>query len=222
MDFEFSEEQQLLKDSVERLLGDKYDFEKRKKILEASNGWSREIWKQYAELGIFGLPFSEDHGGIGGGPVETMIVMSAIGKCARARTLFADRRLVRRLSPPLRNRRAENHLSAGDCGRQHHWRIRAYRAAVALRSVRRQNDGEAFRQRFCARWRQERRAERRSSRLPDRYRARLRQSARQGRPRTVSSSTRKQAGSRAAAIARSTASAPPRFSSQASKSMRAA
>jgi pimeloyl-CoA dehydrogenase small subunit len=79
MDFEFSEEQQLLKDSVERLLGSKYDFEKRKKILENPDGWSREIWKQYAELGILGLPFSEDHGGIGGGPVETMIVMGAIG-----------------------------------------------------------------------------------------------------------------------------------------------
>lgn len=79
MDFEFTEEQQLLKDSVERLLGDKYDFEKRKKILESGSGWSREIWKQYAELGILGLPFSEDHGGIGGGPVETMLVMSAMG-----------------------------------------------------------------------------------------------------------------------------------------------
>ncbi|MCW5680314.1 MAG: acyl-CoA dehydrogenase family protein [Xanthobacteraceae bacterium] len=79
MDFEFSEEQQLLKDSIEGLLGDKYDFEHRKKILESADGWSREIWKQYAELGILGLPFAEEHGGINGGPVETMIVMSAMG-----------------------------------------------------------------------------------------------------------------------------------------------
>jgi pimeloyl-CoA dehydrogenase small subunit len=79
MDFEFSEEQQLLKDSVERLLGDRYDFEQRKKHLASPQGWSRDIWKQYAELGLLGLPFSEDHGGIGGGPVETMIVMSAMG-----------------------------------------------------------------------------------------------------------------------------------------------
>jgi pimeloyl-CoA dehydrogenase small subunit len=79
MDFEFSEEQQLLKDSIEGLLGDKYDFETRKKILASPDGWSREIWKQYAELGLLGLPFSEEHGGISGGPVETMIVMSAIG-----------------------------------------------------------------------------------------------------------------------------------------------
>jgi pimeloyl-CoA dehydrogenase small subunit len=79
MDFEFSEEQQLLKDSIEGLLGDKYGFEQRKKILEGKDGWSREIWKQFAELGILGLPFAEEHGGIGGGPVETMIVMGAIG-----------------------------------------------------------------------------------------------------------------------------------------------
>jgi pimeloyl-CoA dehydrogenase small subunit len=80
MDFEFSEEQQLLKDSIEGLLGDKYGFEQRKKILESKDGWSREIWKQYAELGILGLPFSEEHGGIDGGPVETMIVMETMGK----------------------------------------------------------------------------------------------------------------------------------------------
>ncbi len=79
MDFEFSEEQQLLKDSIEGLLGDKYDFEQRKKILASSDGWSRDIWKQYAELGILGLPFAEEHGGINGGPVETMIVMGTIG-----------------------------------------------------------------------------------------------------------------------------------------------
>lgn len=80
MDFEFSEEQQLLKDSIEGLLTDKYDFESRKKFLASSDGWSREIWKQYAELGILGLPFAEEHGGINGGPVETMIVMETIGK----------------------------------------------------------------------------------------------------------------------------------------------
>lgn len=79
MDFEFSEEQQLLKDSIESVLSDKYDFETRKKVLASPEGWSREIWKQYAELGILGLPFSEEHGGIDGGPVETMIVMGAIG-----------------------------------------------------------------------------------------------------------------------------------------------
>ena len=44
------------------------------------DGWSRELWRQYAELGLTGLPFAEEHGGIGGGPVETMIVMEAFGR----------------------------------------------------------------------------------------------------------------------------------------------
>src|SRR5215472_14345189 len=77
MDFEFSEEQRLLKDSVERLLADRYDFEQRKAYMKEPGGFGRALWKQYAELG---LPFDEAHGGSGGGPVETMIVAEAFGR----------------------------------------------------------------------------------------------------------------------------------------------
>jgi pimeloyl-CoA dehydrogenase small subunit len=80
MDFGLSEEQRLLKDSVERLLTDRYDFESRKRFMNAAEGWSRELWRQYAELGLLGLPFEEKHGGFGGGPVEIMIVMEAFGR----------------------------------------------------------------------------------------------------------------------------------------------
>jgi len=80
MDFELSDEQRLLKDSVERLTTQRYDFETRKKFMAEPDGWSRDMWRQYAELGLTALPFSEDHGGIGGGPVETMIVMEAFGR----------------------------------------------------------------------------------------------------------------------------------------------
>jgi pimeloyl-CoA dehydrogenase small subunit len=79
MDFELSEEQRLLKDSVERLLADRYTFEARKGYMAAPEGYSRELWAQYAELGLLGLPFPERFGGFGGGPVETMIVMEAFG-----------------------------------------------------------------------------------------------------------------------------------------------
>ena len=79
MDFELSEEQRLLKDSVERLLADRYTFEARKGFMAAPEGYSRELWAQYAELGLLGLPFSERFGGFGGGPVETMIVAEAFG-----------------------------------------------------------------------------------------------------------------------------------------------
>ncbi len=80
MDFDLSEEQRLLKDSVERLLADHYDFEARKRYMSDPSGWSRELWKQYADLGLLGLPFEERHGGFGGGPTEMMIVMEAFGR----------------------------------------------------------------------------------------------------------------------------------------------
>jgi alkylation response protein AidB-like acyl-CoA dehydrogenase len=62
MDFEFSEEQRLLKDSVECLLGDRYDFERRKAYMQEPSGFSRALWKQYADLGLLGLSFDEVHG----------------------------------------------------------------------------------------------------------------------------------------------------------------
>lgn len=80
MDFELSEEQRLLKDSVERLLADRYGFEARQGFLREGEGWSRALWRQYSELGLTGLPFAEAHGGFGGGPVEVMIVMEAFGR----------------------------------------------------------------------------------------------------------------------------------------------
>src|SRR6516164_6641388 len=80
MDFEFSEEQRLLKDSVEHLLSDRYDFEQRKAYMQEPGGFGRALWKQYADLGLLGLPFDEAHGGSGGGPVETMIVAEAFGR----------------------------------------------------------------------------------------------------------------------------------------------
>src|SRR6478735_8330361 len=80
MDFDLTEEQRLLKDSVERLIADQYQFEQRKKYQAEPDGWSRALWQQYAELGLLGLPFEEAHGGFGGGTVETMIVMEAFGR----------------------------------------------------------------------------------------------------------------------------------------------
>jgi pimeloyl-CoA dehydrogenase small subunit len=80
MDFELSEEQRLLKQSVERLLADRYGFEQRTAYMKEPGGFSRALWKQYAELGLLTLPFAEEDGGIGGGSVEIMIVMEALGR----------------------------------------------------------------------------------------------------------------------------------------------
>jgi pimeloyl-CoA dehydrogenase small subunit len=80
MDFDLSEEQRLLRDSVERLLVDHYGFDKRRSYLAEPAGWSRGLWAQYAELGLLGLSFPEDYGGFGGGPIEVMLVMEAFGR----------------------------------------------------------------------------------------------------------------------------------------------
>ncbi len=80
MDFDLTEEQRLLRDSIDRLIADQYTFEKRKAYLAEPDGWSRALWAQYAELGILGLPFAERHGGFGGGGIETMLVMQALGR----------------------------------------------------------------------------------------------------------------------------------------------
>ena len=80
MDFDLSEEQRLLKDSIDGLLTDAYDFDSRKKYMAEKGGWSKAIWSKLAEQGLLGLPFSEEDGGFGGGGVETMIVMEALGK----------------------------------------------------------------------------------------------------------------------------------------------
>ena len=80
MDFDLNDEQRLLKDSVDRMIGDRYGFEARRGYRAQPDGWSREMWRQFAEQGLLGLPFAEDQGGFGGGPVEVAIVMEAFGR----------------------------------------------------------------------------------------------------------------------------------------------
>ena len=80
MDFDLTDDQRLLTDSVNRLLGDQYTFEKRKAFLKAPEGWSTALWAQYAELGLLGLPFAEEYGGFGGGAVDVMLLMQAFGR----------------------------------------------------------------------------------------------------------------------------------------------
>jgi len=89
MDFSLTEEQRLLKESVERLLADHYGFEARQRFMNEPTGWSRDLWRRYAELGLLGLPFEEKFGGVGGGPVETMIVMEAFGRALTLEPFFA-------------------------------------------------------------------------------------------------------------------------------------
>jgi pimeloyl-CoA dehydrogenase small subunit len=80
MDFELSEDQRLLTDSVSRLLADTYGFAARRAYMAEPAGWSAKLWTQYAELGLLGLPIAEEHGGFGGGPVDVMLVMEQLGR----------------------------------------------------------------------------------------------------------------------------------------------
>src|SRR3990170_8452803 len=80
MDFNFSEEQQLLADTVQRFVRDNYSFEARRDILQSKPGWSRETWQAMAGLGLTALNVPEEYGGLGNGPVETMLVMNALGE----------------------------------------------------------------------------------------------------------------------------------------------
>jgi pimeloyl-CoA dehydrogenase small subunit len=80
MDFDLSDDQRLLKDSVDRLVADQYQFEQRKKYATGPAGYSAAMWDQITEMGLLGLPFEETLGGFGGGAVETAIVMDAFGR----------------------------------------------------------------------------------------------------------------------------------------------
>ncbi|MET3524027.1 acyl-CoA dehydrogenase family protein [Mesorhizobium abyssinicae] len=79
MNFELSEEQDLLKNTLTRLLADRYRFEQRAAYSREKKGFSKEIWASFAELGLLGISFSEQHGGFGGGAVEAMIVAERLG-----------------------------------------------------------------------------------------------------------------------------------------------
>lgn len=79
MDFSLSEEQQLLKDSVDRFVREAYEFETRRRLAASAEGFSRDNWAKMAELGWLGVAVPEAYGGVGGGPVEVMVLMEAFG-----------------------------------------------------------------------------------------------------------------------------------------------
>ena len=80
MNFDYTEEQQLLADSIRNFLAKSYTFEARKVILESATGYSEQVWTAFAEMGLLGLPFASEYGGFGGNAVDLMSVMEAIGE----------------------------------------------------------------------------------------------------------------------------------------------
>lgn len=80
MDFKLSEEQRMLEETVGRFVRDAYTFDARNKILESDQGFSTDVWQKFAELGLLGVPFSEEAGGFDGGGPELMVVAEGFGR----------------------------------------------------------------------------------------------------------------------------------------------
>ncbi len=80
MNFDYTEEQQLLANSIQQFLAREYTFEARHAIIESESGYSEQVWSRLAALGLLGLPFSSQVGGFGGRAVDLMPIMAGIGE----------------------------------------------------------------------------------------------------------------------------------------------
>jgi alkylation response protein AidB-like acyl-CoA dehydrogenase len=80
MNFNLSEEQNQIRDSIARFVQENYAFDQRNAVVALEHGFSAAHWQQFAELGWLSIPFAEEHGGFGGGPVDTMVIMQEFGK----------------------------------------------------------------------------------------------------------------------------------------------
>ncbi len=80
MDFRLTEEQLALQETLRRFIARDYDFERRRSLARSPLGYSAQAWAQYAELGLLGLPYPEEFGGLGGSGVDVMAVMELVGQ----------------------------------------------------------------------------------------------------------------------------------------------
>jgi pimeloyl-CoA dehydrogenase small subunit len=79
MDFNFTDEQNMLRDSIAKFAAAEYDFDKRRAMLASEDAWRRN-WAAFAELGLLAAPLPEEHGGLGGGPFDVLVIMEEFGK----------------------------------------------------------------------------------------------------------------------------------------------
>lgn len=119
MNFDLSEEQQLLKDSVDRFVGDNYDLDTRQSLSKNDAGFSDDYWQTMAELGWLGVTVPEAHGGFGGNQADTMVLMEAFGKGLVLEPFFASavlgtRAIVAGAKPELQNKLLPD-LVSGKC-----------------------------------------------------------------------------------------------------------
>ena len=147
MDLSYNETQGMLRETLARFLADTYDFESRKKMLSRPEGRDPGIWKAIAtELGLTCAPFAEEHGGMGGGAIENMIMMEEFGKVIAIEPWRAQarwRRAGRSDHPRDHQRRLRNRLCL--C-----------RTAGPLQPGGHRHFGQGRWRRLCPQWPQER------------------------------------------------------------------
>ncbi|WP_040815418.1 acyl-CoA dehydrogenase family protein [Nocardia concava] len=80
MDFDLTPEQEMLRDTVRDVLSRGYTPERRNQMVGTELGWDPKIWATFAEIGLLGLTFAEEDGGMGAGPIEAMLIMTEIGR----------------------------------------------------------------------------------------------------------------------------------------------
>ncbi len=90
MNFNLSEEQTLIKDSIARFVADNYDFEQRNQVAAMEHGFSADYWRQFAELGWLSIPFAEEYGGFGGSAVDVMVIMEELGRAIALEPFLAS------------------------------------------------------------------------------------------------------------------------------------
>ena len=148
MNFSFTDEQNLLRESVEKLVAAEYPFEVRRDLAASEAGYSRELWRKFAELGWLGLGIPEDAGGVGGGPVETAVVMEALGAGLAVEpflaTVVMGASLLKQGGAARRGRLARlARLSAGELQLAFGFAERQSRYELANVETRAEPDGEA-------------------------------------------------------------------------------
>ena len=146
MDFGYSGEQRQLADSIQRLVERNYGFDARRRIIESPAGWSHEVWHALGELGVLALPIPVDHGGFGGGAVDVMPVMNAVGEALIVEPYVATLVAARLVARPTVDSLRTQLLSAVSEGRSimafaHAERGARYDAAQVETRARRTGDG---------------------------------------------------------------------------------
>ncbi len=143
MNFELDDEQTMLRDTTRELLNRSYDAEKRNATSATDEGWNAAVWKQFAELGLLGLPFAEADGGMGAGPVETMVVMTELGRALAPEPYLGGVLIPRRFDRGCRFGRSAGAAPAGAQRRDHSVGLRAYGTRHALAGRHRHDHGVA-------------------------------------------------------------------------------